>query len=168
MDIVAKLNQLGIEVKRRYPNINNGGCCVYAAMITAALKKHNIEAKGIVASHGAGRPGWMKKDIATINKARKNIQKNTIYEWQTNGISFAHVGVEFKVDGVKRHYDTEGVHKAGKQLDSMPIYAGRMEYVELRALAGKKDGWNTQFNRRHIPELRRLVKSHLAVDMAPV
>jgi hypothetical protein len=164
MDIVAKLNKLGNDVMERYPNINYGGCCVYAAMITAALKKHGIEAKGIVASYGAGKPKWMSKDIATINKARKNIQKNTIHEWQMNGISFAHVGVEFKIDGKKKHYDSEGVRPASKVLDKMPIYAGRMEYIELRALAGKKDGWNTSFNRKDIPALRKLVKARLAID----
>ena len=167
MDIVKKLNHLGEEVKMKYPHINCGGCCVYAAMVVAALKKHDIEGKGIVASYWAGSPGWMSTDVATIDKARKKIQKNDINEWQSNGISFAHVGVEFTVDGVKRHYDTDGVRKAGKLLDSMPIYTGRMEYIELRALAGSKKGWNPSFNRKDIPALRRLVKSRLKVDMAP-
>ena len=168
MDIVAKLNKLGNDVMERYPNINRGGCCVYAAMIVAALKKHDIDAKGIVASYGAGKPGWMQKEVATITKARKKIQKNDINEWQSNGISFSHVGVEFKLDSEKKHYDSEGVRKASKKLDKMPIYAGRMEYLELRALAGKKDGWNTCFNRRDIPALRKLVKSRLRLDAAPI
>lgn len=168
MDIVAKLNKLGNDIKERYPRINHGGCCVYAAMVVAALKKHDIDAKGIVASYGAGKPKWMSNDIATITKARKNVQKNDIHEWQANGISFSHVGVEFKVGGEKKHYDTDGVRKAGKILDDMPIYTGRLEYIELRALAGKKAGWNTSFNRRDIPAIRKLVKSRLAVDMAPV
>lgn len=167
MNIETKLNQLGKIVKERYPDINCGGCCVYAAMIVDALKKHDIQAKGIVAAFGAGKPGWMTSEIATITAVRKKIQKNEIVEWQSNGISFNHVGVEFKIGSVKKHYDTAGVRKAGKMLDGMPIYTGRMEYVELRALAGKKAGWNESFNRKDIPALRRLVKSHLAVDKIP-
>jgi len=167
MGIVTKLNQLGNDVMERYPDLNKGGCCVYAAMIVAALKKHDITARGIVASYGARKPGWLTTDIATINKARKNIQKNTLQEWQENGISFAHVGVEFSINGVKKHYDSSGVRAAGRKLDDMPIYDGRLEYKELRAVAAKKDGWNTSFNRRDIPALRKLVKSRLSVDNAP-
>src|ERR1035437_8323128 len=129
MNLIAKLNSLGEEVLVKYPCVNYGGCCVYAAMVVAELKKHKIEAKGIVASYGAGKPGWMTKDVATIDKAREKVKKNHIYEWQANGISFAHVGIEFKVGRLKKHYDTSGVRKAGKELDTMPIYDGRLEYA---------------------------------------
>lgn len=161
MDLEIKLNRLGEEVYDRYPNINSGGCCVYAAMVVAELNKLNIPAKGIVASYSS-------LASKSIDKIRPLIEKNTLDEWQKNGVSFSHVGVEFTLNGKKKHYDTGGVRKAGKELDHMPIYKGRLEYIELRALAAKKYGWNTCFNRRDIPELRRLVKSFLAVDKAPV
>ena len=164
MDLITKLNHLGEEVLERYPCINYGGCAVYAAMIVAALKRHNIDAKGIVASYGAGSPGWMSSDVATIDKAREKIKKNDIHEWQANGISFAHVGVEFKIGRLKKHYDTSGVRRAGKLLDKMPIYEGRLEYTEVRALAASKKGWNSSFDRKDIPALRKLVNARLKVD----
>ena len=157
MDLEQKLNRLGKEVYERYPDINNGGCCVYAAMIVAELKKLNIPAKGIIASHSAAYSDG-------IDKVRPLIENNTIYEWRANGVCFSHVGVEFTLNGKKKHYDTAGVHKACSKLDGMPIYKGRMEYAELRALAAKKHGWNTCFNRKHIPAVRRLVKSFFEVD----
>lgn len=165
MNIVTKLDQLGVEVLRRYPDINSGGCCVYAAMIVAALHKHKIKAQGIVASWNAERMNYAGASIDTI---RHYIVKNTLTEWEDNGISFSHVGVEFEYKGLirktKRHYDTSGVRPAGKMLDSMPIYKGRLDLNELRTLAGRKDGWNSTFDRKQIPALRTFVKNFLAVD----
>ena len=75
-DIELRLNELGKEVLDRFPEINSGGCCVYAAMIVAALAKHDVRAKGIVAS-------WRAEVVGrSIDKARKCIQKNTITEWR--------------------------------------------------------------------------------------
>ena len=165
MNIVTKLDQLGVEVLRRYPTINSGGCCVYAAMIVAALHKHRIKACGIVASWNAERMNHADVSIDTI---RHSISKNTLSEWEDNGISFSHVGVEFEYKGLilktKRHYDTSGVRPAGKVLDAMPIYRGRLNLNDLRTLAGQKDGWNSAFDRKHIPALRKLVKNLLVVD----
>jgi hypothetical protein len=164
MNIITKLDRLGKEVNRRYPYINHGGCAVYAAMIVQALRKHKINATGIVASYSAE---WMPAG-ASIDTVRENITKNSHKEWNRNGVRFSHVGVEFdhttKTRTVKKHYDSYGVRKAGKELDDMPIYKGRLLLVELRALAERKTGWNESFDRAQIPELRKLVKSFLALD----
>lgn len=168
MNIIAKLDLLSKEVTRRYPWLNHGGCCVYAAMIVDALHKHKIEANGIVASWSAES---LNKSGVTIDKIREGIKTNTHTEWNRNGVSFSHVGVEFeykvKIRTTKRHYDSRGVRKVGKELDGMPIYAGRLTLQELKILAGTKKGWNDTFDRRDIPELRKLVKTFLAVEKKP-
>ena len=165
MDIIDKLNKLGKEVLRRYPYINHGGCCVYAAMIVEALHKHKINASGIVASWSAE---YLNRSGVTIDKVREGIKKNTHAEWNNNGVNFSHVGVEFEHQGlirtVKKHYDTAGVRRAGKELDDMPIYKGRLTLTELKELGGTKHGWNDTFDRTQIPELRKLVKDRLAVE----
>lgn len=165
MNIIDKLNDLGKEVLRRYPDINYGGCCVYAAMIVAALHKHKIKAQGIVAS-------WEAESLnnagMSIDAVRGNMVNKTHDEWNSNGVAFSHVGVEFEYKGrvrtVKKHYDTHGVHSAKKVLDNYPIYNGRLTLEELRILAGTKKGWNSCFDRKDIPAIRKLVKAHLAVD----
>ena len=165
MNIITKLDLLGKEVLRRYPYINHGGCCVYAAMIVAALHKHKINAAGIVASWAAEE---LNESGASIDTVRENIKKNTMDEWNKNGVRFSHIGVEFEYKArtriVKKHYDTHGVHPARKELDDTPIYKGRLTLAELKKLAGIKKGWNDTFDRRQIPELRKLVNSFLAVD----
>ena len=165
MDIIAKLNALGKEVASRYPNINNGGCCVYAAMIVQALHKHKIKATGIVASSSAV---YLNAAGVSIDTIREGLGKNTHTEWNKNGVRFSHVGVEFEyraqIRSVKRHYDTAGVHLAGKKLDGMPLYKGRLSLEELKVLAGTKNGWNDEFNRKDIPAIRKLVKNYLVVD----
>lgn len=158
MDIERKLNHLGRMVYQTYPHINLGGCCVFAAIVAEELIKHDIQAVGIVAAWSAGRHS------ATIDKARINIRKNTINEWKDNGIALNHVGLEFKIKGKKKHYDTNGIIPALKEFDSMPIYKGRLQLGELKALAAKRSGWNETFSRRNIPALRQLIKEHLAVD----
>ena len=168
MNITAKLDLLGKEVSRRYPWLNHGGCCVYAAMIVAALHKHKIKATGIVASWSAES---LNKSGVTIDKVREGIKKNTHTEWNNNGVNFSHVGVEFeykaKIRTHKYHYDSHGVKKAGKTLDLMPIYSGRLNLEELKTLAGTKRGWNDTFDRKDIPALRKLVKDFLAVEKKP-
>lgn len=158
MDITEKLNHLGEVVYSRWPYINHGGCCVYAALVAEELVKHNIDSVGIVAAYDAAGTA---KSIDTI---RSNIRKNTVDEWQSNGVSFNHVGLEFKIKGRKKHYDTRGVVKAALRFDSMPIYKGRLKLDDMKKLASRRAGWNSSFNRRNIPALRQLIKEHLAVD----
>ena len=163
MSIVKKLNKLGKVVMASYPYINHGGCCVYAAMIVSALHKHKIKAEGIVASWSAL---GMNRAGQSIDTVREAVKKNKICEWQDNGISFSHVGVEFEVDGKKYHYDSKGAKRAKREFDGMPIYKGRLKLQEMRGLAGRKEGWNDTFDRKDIPALRQLVKEHLLVDKA--
>jgi hypothetical protein len=169
MNIITKMDLLGKEVLRRYPAINYGGCCVYAAMIVSALHKHKIKASGIVASYSANS---LNAAGSSIDAVRSNITKNTQDEWNKNGVSFSHVGVEFEhkalIRTVKRHYDANGCHPVSSGLDGMTIYKGRLTLGELRVLAGTRKGWNNMFDRKDIPELRKLVNSYLAVGRKTV
>lgn len=156
MSIIRKLNKLGRAVSERYPYINNGGCCVYAALVAEALIYHKINCSGIVASWDAG-------DIS-IDEVRANVRKNALDEWEYNGVLFSHVGLEFEHNGRIRHYDTSGAKFAKKNFDGMKVYKGRLRIDELKKLASKRQGWNESFNRRHIPAIREMVKEYLEVN----
>lgn len=153
-DVISVLNTLGNTVLSRYPNINYGGCCVYAAIVAAALEKKGIPVVGIVSSHFSDN---------NINEAREHVRHNTVPEWERNGIFFTHVGIEFKIGKKKMHYDTHGVRVAKSEFHTIPIYPGRLTKDELRALGSRKSGWNSTFDRTDIPQLRKLVKTSLAV-----
>ena len=161
-EIERKLNKLGKEVIKRYPSINYGGCCVYAAIVATELKKYKIDACGIVASRSAGETDY------SIDQARNNINKNTVQSWENNGIVLSHIGLEFEVGGKKKHYDTKGVRPASRYSGDLTIYKGRFQHAELKQLAAKKSGWNNHFNRRDIPAIRKLVQNRLAVDTTSV
>ncbi len=154
MDLVKTLNRLGKDVMQKYPLINYGGCCVYASMVSIELRKKGIAARGIVSSY------YAETCDTTIDEARKKVRENNVFEWNSNGINFFHVGLEFDYKGKTRHYDSTGVCVAKKKLDKMPIYAGRLTHAELKALASKQDGWNSRFDRKNIPALRKLVRSY--------
>jgi hypothetical protein len=157
MDLEKKLNDLGQHINNRYPEINHGGCCVFAAMVARELHSKGIQAQGIVASGCAAK----EAGNITIDAARELVEWNTVWQWESNGVSFSHVGVEFRLGRKIKHYDTNGVHKISKELDGLPIYKGRLTLKEMEDLARCKDGWNDSFNRRHIPAIRREVKKFL-------
>lgn len=155
MDLIEKLNQLGKAVYRASPNINYGGCCVFAAAVALELERRGFRARGIVASHNA------RGHKTPLGRIRPKVKKNSIYEWRDNGIYFGHVGVEFTYKGRLYHYDSHGVHPKETSLDGMPIYKGRMKPEEMKAIADSPEGWNSSFPRRDIPTVRRLVTMYL-------
>ena len=53
MDLIESLNTLGQRINRWYPEINHGGCCVYASLIGEELRKRGVEVRVIVAAWGA-------------------------------------------------------------------------------------------------------------------
>jgi len=161
MNLVRRLNALGKEINARYENINCGGCAVYAALVAEELVKLGVNVRGITASYR------MRADL-DIDKVRPKITKGNPREWSDNGVFFGHVGLEFEHNGKLRHYDSNGVKAKGTRLMELPIYNGRLTPKELKTIAGTDEGWNTTFNRRHIPTIRRMVKEHMAkVDMSP-
>lgn len=160
MSLIKKLNQTGIAVSRKYPYINHGGCCVYAALVAEALLMHNIQSLGIVAAWDAE---YFNKHN-TIDNVRRYVKHNVLWRWQDHGVSFSHIGLEFEIGGKLLHYDTNGVKNASNTFDEIEIYKGRLQIDDMRQLARKAAGWNDSFNRRHIPAIRKIVHDHLAVD----
>jgi hypothetical protein len=154
MDLPEILDKLGRDVTARYPYINHGGCCVYAAIVAQALQAHRVNAKGIVVS-------WFASKWIHIDKVRNNLKRKDVHEWQENDVNFSHVGLEFRYRGKVYHYDSNGIHPKAKQLDGMEIYPGRLLVEEMVQLAESPEGWNSSFNRRYIPTIRRMVDKAL-------
>ena len=163
MNITETLEKVGKDVHRRWPNINNGGCCVFASIVGTELKNMGIPVKGIVSSHSSGN--------ISLAAVRRRLERHAnIWQWSDNCVWFNHVGLEFKLDGEKYHYDTSGVWKPNRYLDGMPLYRGHMRIEELRVLSLSDDGWNPRFNRQHIPKIEQYVKRALrpkSVDRVP-
>jgi hypothetical protein len=158
MNLLDKLNVLGQDVYDKFPYINHGGCCVYARAVAEALLQYRIKAKGIVSAYGAKT--WDQKHMALGNTRRK-VKTNTTFEWNEHGVCFAHVGLEFTYRGKVWHYDTDGCHLKTDELYGMVIYRGRLSLEEMKDLTTGNQGWNTLFDKKHIPAVSKMVRQAL-------
>ena len=157
MDLIESLNTLGQRINRWYPEINEGGCCVYASLIGEELRKRGIEVRIIVAAWGANK---------NLDKVRPRLMKtDRKVEWNDNDVYFNHVGVEFRHKGKTFHYDSNGVNPKSKKLKSYVVYPGRLSVDEAKLLAAEPEGWNDSFGRSKIPSLKRHVRSYLAAKL---
>lgn len=162
MNVIDMLNKLAIVISGEITNINKGGCAVFASHVAYHLK-YNHGMKDVVL-----RTGW-NGDKVNIDKVRKGIPSNsTSMEWNDVGIHFGHVIVEFKHRGKKYHYDAHaGVIKSQRKtvLNNYPLYAGSMTLEEGLQIASSDVGWNSQFNRKQIPKVIKIINSHLLTQM---
>lgn len=156
-DVIEVLNQLGQRINRWYPAINNGGCCVFAAIVGRELARRGFRVRVIVANR------WPNVNIEEVKTNLKCI--HSMYEWEENGVSFTHVGIEFQYNGRWWHYDTNGVHPKRKTLDGIKVNPGRLTVAEAELLARYGEDWNDMFSRRKIPSLRRHIVRYLGANL---
>jgi hypothetical protein len=153
--LLDTLNLLGVKVAARYPNLNQGGCCVYAALVARELSNRMIPVKGLITTFD---PGSLSLDVV-----RQRVNNNSLFEWKENSVSFYHVGLEFTLEKKTFRYDSNGVVSSrARLLDCLP-YKGRLTVNELEDLADDND-WNRCFNRQNIPAIRLMVKNQFKKD----
>lgn len=151
------LNKLARDILDAFPDINNGGCCVFAALIAKQLQHYypvRILAFG-------------KKPTTSIDYARSKVKKNNCREWGRNDIDLYHIVVEFcDEDGVFYHYDTTGVHNSlGSIREDLKKIPGSFAIQEACELASDFRGWNTDFDRRNIPNIDKVIKKHFNIPI---
>ena len=156
MNIIRCLNQLGKEVNSEFENINYGGCAIFASLVGKRLEELGVGVSGIT----TGSCPWQPK--ISVDQARAKItHPGRKMQWIANGINFFHVGLCFKHNGKKYHYDSNGAHRPEKTLGGAVIFDGVLFLSEVIAIAREHAGWNKSFNRRSVPAIRRLVYDHL-------
>ena len=157
MNLFESLNALGQRINRFYPTINNGGCCIYAATVGEELLKRGLKVRAVVANCSGASALTLD-----LNKVRRYVdntgQKNA---WNSAGIYFNHVGVEFELGGKWFIYDSDGVNPRGPRLGSYFVHPGFISVADAKALADESEGWNIDFNRRSIPYLKKHIKNFL-------
>jgi hypothetical protein len=150
MNLIMQLNMLGRKVNRHYPDINEGGCCVYAVTVARELSKLGMRPKIVVAG-GSG-----DLNVETIRKDIKDPGDHRA--WNSKKIWFNHMGVAFTYKRTKYHYDSHGCEKAGEEFQGFKVYPGRMRVSDARKLAMNPSGWNSNFDRDLIPEIEAMVE----------
>lgn len=146
------LDHLARMTKRKFPTINHGGCAVYAHLVGRQLGKLGIPYCGIVGD-------WCQHDL---DNARNNIRNpRHKYEWNSAGVDFGHVGIEFFYNEKPYWYESDyGVKTPDQGFCGLDVANGRLMPMELRGIALEAKGWNWSFDRRQIPRVRSLIRKH--------
>lgn len=145
--------------------LNRGGCAVFAALVADALVKIGIDASGVVMMYG---------DIegVDLNVARPKRRKARLDPdaWRSNGVSFVHVAVTFKIGRTTYFYDSENLMtktqltRKGRRLTPAlgRVVNGTMTVEELKGISSTQAGWNEMFDRkRYIPKIEALTEQYL-------
>jgi hypothetical protein len=143
-------------MNKKYPNINRGGCGIFAVHIAKRLQ--NIVPVRIVVCD------YYKQDL---DKIRDNVfNQYNLSDWNNADISFVHLVVEFEYNGIEYHYDTDGVRLKQDEWDAddypfsgYPFCDGSFTIEEISSFVARSDGWNPTFNRKEIPLIERKVKN---------
>lgn len=158
MNIIDKLNTLGQKAEEEFPDLNYGGCCVFASLVADRLAKLGVQAEGVVAMY------FYEDKPPNIDYARNNVRHiGDGDEWEENGVKLSHVGLKIMVGETAILYDSEGVRpfKRRNTLLDRTVIEGTLSRKELKALANNAWNWNYSFDRDQIPKLAKLVAREL-------
>lgn len=145
-----KLDDLASDILQNHPNIDFGGCCVFAAHVAKYLVQH-VTIRIVI--------GQDYSSIRNLNRIREKINPLEKTEWEDHDIDFAHVLVEFKQKGKWFAYDaTNGVmgKKEHWEESRWRRNKGEITIEEATSLANTPT-WNSDFDRDEIPEVRRRI-----------
>lgn len=145
----SELTKFAKSVKRKYPDINRGGCGVFAALIAKRLQQFYPVQIVVFGEEGD----------SSIDVIRSKVSTNLPKVWQSAGINFNHLVIEFIDDnGDKWHYDATGIHAPDGSIWEDRQIPGYVTVDEVIELASVQEGWNYTFNRKMIPELDNIVQ----------
>jgi hypothetical protein len=153
MELADKLLVLNDRMYKVTPYIAEGGCAVFASIIAPYLNELlPVKVKVL-------------NDDTTISLgfAREiGLQTRDATGWYKNGVEFYHVVLEFKINGVKYYYDSDGVyewkHPYVGTHPNVKMYKGELTVDEVKSIARTSIGWNKTFPRESIPRLRKIAK----------
>lgn len=156
MSIISKLKKFGRGVTKDHPNLNFGGCGVYAYILGEHLKKMGFEVKCFATQEE------LLFDSLTYKKfILSNRQGMSIWDWENYGVDFNHIGLAVKVEKYWYLHDaniTKRFYKTTKEFDGEYLLPEFFEVDVIKKIASKPYGWNPQFNRNEIPLIKKKVK----------
>ena len=152
---VSDLQELATRVTKVTENINYGGCAVFASMVSPHMSIFFPGSKIRVMGRNP------EIDVSAVRPS----DPTDVYEWNSNGVHFGHVVIEFSVKGETFYFDSDGVHTKEKLENEYPFaqfHVGEMLLEDVTALASTEDGWNFMFERRFIPQMKTAMREFLS------
>lgn len=159
--LFLEIKEVGSIVENRIHQLNWGGCCVYAVILANELRTllpPDSEVKVRVIERFDD-----ETDFTPLNEVRERITSNHLDEWYNHNVHFHHVFVEIKTGGCIIHADSESSHYTTNSEKSKivgfckVIRPGYLEFEDAVELA-QQTRWNTDFDRRQIGLLQKLVR----------
>jgi hypothetical protein len=155
-DLIRRLRATGAEVLAGAPNVNHGGCAVYASHVAQALEARGLTCWGVLTSS-------LRDD--DLHVVRNQSKPRTLREWNDAGVLIGHIMLQFENAG--RVWSHDARNTCTGRIKYEPTYGGRlvpgyMTVPELAAIASRPSGWNPAFCRRSgVPVIRAAVRRHL-------
>lgn len=151
--LIKKLKDISKEANACVEDINHGGCCVMAHLIAKEMRRLGVEAEGVASS---GNPLEIRKIHSKTGDG---------HWWESNGVDFEHVAVRFKYKGKIYTYDTDILRKSSNlfglwEYTADGEFGSGLRVSELKKIASTRKFWNTSFNRKDIPVLKKIVEKH--------
>ena len=145
---LASIKHLCNDINNAAENINDGGCCVFAAKLGEQLSKFGKVSIRVI--------GYENEWGRNINDIREVVNDNfDVTEWQSNGVSFWHVFIEFKYKRTLYQIDSTGVYNVNRGQTLVPkhnaLLDGCFTIDEAKQFASTPKGWNRCFDRNKIP-----------------
>lgn len=156
MSITKLLKQIGEEVNQEVPDLNSGGCCVYAAKVGAALEKQGYEVRIIV-----------KKDAWKDDRISNDFNVKCPAKAESNlPISFNHVGIAVKVGKSWYTHDSVVTKRSTKTFGLWNDEVADVYFTvkQAKSFASKAYFWNDWYPRRKgASVINRVLKEKFAV-----
>lgn len=139
------------------PNLNSGGCGVFAHALAAELEYKGLKPKiAVIANNHLPK---LSDDFA--EKVLKEKNTLTARELNASGADIAHMMVYLEEEGL--YIDSEGVYTSLSESNwSGYKHQFNMSIEHTEIIVESPDGWNPRFDRKFIPKIYQLVFS--AVD----
>lgn len=141
--VITKLDYALEEVENKFPDINYGGCGVFALILYSELKSLGANPKLLVS---IGTIVSMSKSIVRKANQCKNLEQ------LDNLLDIGHIFVQVG----RRYIDSTGVHYTKYDI-SFTSRCIPLTVEALNTMAHNSKGWNEEFNRRRTPAIRRTV-----------
>lgn len=166
-----KLRKLSAALKAHgIYDINCGGCGVMAGIVGEILELLGVPVEVVTSSDYGCSPAEARQRLHwNIEAENDGRWDNSV--WDSGGVSRSHLAVRFMLGRDMYTWDSDGLIKSdkyfGRRGDSSTSHCADypfgegMTVAECVHISSVPKGWNSDFNRRKIPQMRELAHQHL-------
>lgn len=165
--LLKQLRKLQRAMAEQTYDVNLGGCGVFAGLLATEMQALGIDCEVITKGAANLSPKQARHYLsAHLGPVPRCAGEKPMHEWASYGVNFTHLAVRFRWNGRVYTVDSEELSRGSE-------YFGDVGYIcrypfgfgftpkEALGTAMRKQGWNTKFDRDHIPLIRHLVQRYI-------